>query len=96
MGPVGVEEADVVVVRRWRVARQLGVWQPYRGSNKAVATPGADRREILTEVAAELPIEVAIRRETWFDRFRYAGPSASEHPGWSVGPPPSSSREVGG
>jgi 2-polyprenyl-6-methoxyphenol hydroxylase-like FAD-dependent oxidoreductase len=74
--------------RQRKVERIIGPLRLGRATVRALATRGADRREILAEVAAELPIEVAVRRETWFERFRYCGPSASEHPGWDVGAPP--------
>lgn len=73
------EYADVVVVG----ARCLGT-----ALVKALVTTGADRRDVLREVAAELPIEVGIRVETLRDKFRYDGWAPSERPGWDVGPEP--------
>jgi 2-polyprenyl-6-methoxyphenol hydroxylase-like FAD-dependent oxidoreductase len=70
------------------VERIIGPGRLGRALARALLTGGADRRAVLREVAAELPIEVGIRRESWFGRFRYSGWSPSERPGWSVGRPP--------
>ena len=56
---------------------------------KALATRGADRRDVLREVAGELPIELGIRAESLRDRFRDTGWAPSERAGWDVGPEPS-------
>ncbi len=45
-------------------------------------------------MAEEIPIEIGIRREWWFGGFRYAGRSASEHPGWELGAAPRTRRAV--
>jgi flavin-dependent dehydrogenase len=71
-----------------KVERIIGPTRLGTALVKALATPGADRREVLREVAAEVPIEIGIRAETLRDRFRYAGWAPSERPGWDVGPAP--------
>jgi menaquinone-9 beta-reductase len=60
---------------------------------KALATRSADRREVLREVAAELPIEIGIRAESLRNRFRDTGWSPSERPGWDIGPAPTVRRQ---
>lgn len=71
-----------------KVEKVIGPSRLTRALIKALAQRGVDRREILREVAAELPIELAIRLETWFGGFRYQGWSPSERPGWDIGPAP--------
>jgi menaquinone-9 beta-reductase len=80
-----------------RIERIIGPARLGTALVKALGTRGADRREILRELAVELPIEVGIRAETLRDRFRDTGWAPSERPGWDVGPEPSVRRtDTGG
>jgi hypothetical protein len=90
-------EALDAALRRWehqpfnrirKIERIIHPAKLTRATVRALVTPGADRRAVLREVAQELPLEFAIRRENWFGGFRYAGWSPTERPGWSVGAPP--------
>ncbi len=95
-GFAGGEDPDVTDTfnRIRRVERVVGPGRMVKALARVLTTPGADRRAILREVAEEIPIEIGIRREWWFGGFRYAGRSASEHPGWELGAAPRTRRAV--
>jgi menaquinone-9 beta-reductase len=59
-----------------------------RGLVAAWRRPGADHRQILRQVATELPLEWQARRNRLIDGFRSTRPTKTERPGWDVGKAP--------
>ncbi|MGQ0625729.1 MAG: NAD(P)/FAD-dependent oxidoreductase [Sporichthyaceae bacterium] len=58
------------------------------GLIRALRLPGADRRAILRDVAAEIPHEITARRHRLLDGFRSTRATSTERPGYSLGPAP--------
>jgi flavin-dependent dehydrogenase len=83
-----VPDASDTFNRARRIEQIIGPTRLVKALAAAWRTPGANRRDILREVAGELPIEAGIRWENASRRFRYTGWSPSERPGWDLGPPP--------
>jgi len=72
-----------------RVGAPHHVLNPLVGARftlRAMLRRGVDRRALLAEAVEELRIDAGIWREELFPRFRNAGQSRSERPGW-VWPP---------
>ncbi|MCU1643006.1 MAG: dependent oxidoreductase [Nocardia sp.] len=60
---------------------------------RALRTPGVNRREILAEVAQQLPHEIDVRRHRLIDGFRSSRKISTERPGWTVGTAPRASSD---